>query len=421
MIYVVPDSNFLHISFGKSNSTIYSQFYLNQPFEELISLRDSSICNDVVQVLVPEMVLRELVKQKVTQYEEDVETYNMIALRMGKPEEKFKPVNSYENETLRLAEEFLKTKSVDIIPVCDSMYWNRIIDKAINKDAPFEGAEGKADKGFKDTVIFFSMIEYARNNKGSYYFISKDKGFFEKNRSTSKLQQEFFDLSGSSFHAIADIDELKRRIARKEPRLVVDHLNYQVREEKIRIDKDPAKVPIEIRREIPVFSEDNVVGTMINEEISSDWEKFMAWSEFSEGCHPEKSDVVYDGFFIVQVKNNSNNRISVYFHEYMFLGGVHGNSTIYAYTYDLKRGKVLALTEVLEQDAESILQLVNQCINNDIKNSKAGKYFSETADITDIENLIFYVLDGVVHIVFNEYELGPYSSGIIDLILCDCK
>ena len=37
MIYIVPDSNFLHISYDKSRTTSYSQFYLNQPFEELIN------------------------------------------------------------------------------------------------------------------------------------------------------------------------------------------------------------------------------------------------------------------------------------------------------------------------------------------------------------------------------------------------
>ena len=60
------------------------------------------------------------------------------------------------------------------------MYWNRIIDKAIRKEAPFEGMEGKADKGFKDTLIFFSMIDYARKNKGSYYFVQKIEFLAEK-------------------------------------------------------------------------------------------------------------------------------------------------------------------------------------------------------------------------------------------------
>lgn len=63
MIYIVPDSNFLHISYDKCRTATYSRFYLNQPFNELISLRDSDTCNDIVQILVPEMVLRELIRQ----------------------------------------------------------------------------------------------------------------------------------------------------------------------------------------------------------------------------------------------------------------------------------------------------------------------------------------------------------------------
>lgn len=65
--------------------------------------------------------------------------------------------------------------------------------------------------------------------------------------------------------------------------------------------------------------------------------------------------------------------------------------------------------------------IVNQCIDNDIKSSEGGKYYEEKADIKEIENIVFYILDGEIHIVFNEYELAPYVSGVIDLILCDCK
>ena len=424
MIYIVPDSNFLHISFGKSETTSYSRFYLNQPFEELISLRDFDTCNDTVQVLIPEMVLRELVEQKIAQYEKDIAAYNMLALRLDKPKEEFESATSYRNEAMRQAKEFLNAKSVKLIPICDAMYWNCIIDKAIKKEAPFEGTEGKADKGFKDTVIFFSMIEYARENKGSYYFVSKD-GIFGgkvKNGNVNRLHQEFFDWSGSSFHVVADIDELKRRIVRKEPEQILKKLNYIMKAEEIRIDQDPAKIPIEIKLGIPIFTEDNVVGVMINEEITSKRQKFMkSCYEYLQEKDPNEADMVYDGSFIVKVTHNAKNIISVYFKEYRFVGGIHGGSAVYAYTYDLKEGKQLALTEVLKMEEEAILKLVNQCINNDIKSSKAGKYFDEKVDIKDIENIEFYILDGVAHIVFNEYELGPYASGIIDLILCDCK
>lgn len=423
MIYIVPDSNYLHIPFDKSRTTSYSRFCLNQPFEELINLRDLDTCNDIVQILVPEMVLRELVEQKIAQYEKDIEAYNVLAVRMGKPKEEFASVSSYRNEALKQAKEFLNTKSVKLIPVCDAIYWNRIIDKAIRKEAPFEGTEGKADKGFKDTVIFFSVIEYARKNKGSYYFISKD-GIFGgkvKSRSVNRLPQEFFDWSGSSFHVVADIDELKRRIVRKEPEQILEKLNYTEKVEKIKIAQEPTEIPIEIEKQIPIFTEDNAVGAMINEEISSQWQKFMkSWYEYPRERYPEEADMVYEGSFIVKVTYNTENKISVYFHAYQFVGGAHGGSEIYAYTYDLKEGKQLTLMEVLKMDVESILRLVNQCIDNDIKSSEVGKYYEEKADIKDIENIVFYILDGEVHIVFNEYELGPYSSGIIDLILCDC-
>lgn len=424
MIYIVPDSNFLHISFDKSRTITYSHFGFNQPFDELISLRDLDTCNDMIQILMSEIVLRELVEQKVIQYEKDVDAYNMLALRMGKLKEEFDSVSSYREEALKQAKEFLDTKSVNIIPVCDKMYWDCIIDKAIRKEAPFEGMEGKADKGFKDTLIFFSMIDYARKNKGSYYFVSKDRIFSGKikNGSVNRLQQEFFDWSGSSFHVVADIDELKRRIVRKEPEQILEKLHYTMNAEEIKINQEPTKIPIEIKREIPIFEESNVVGGMINEEIVAQWQEFMrSWYEYPMEKYPDEADMLYEGSFIVEVTYNAKNRICVHFHTYQYVGGAHGGSVISAYTYDLKKGKQLSLKEVLNMDEASILKLVNQCIDNDIKNSEGGKYYEEKADIRDIENIVFYILDGEIHIVFNEYELAPYVSGVIDLILCDCK
>lgn len=324
MIYIVPDSNFLHISFDKSRTITYSHFGFNQPFDELISLRDLDTCNDMIQILMSEIVLRELVEQKVIQYEKDVDAYNMLALRMGKLKEEFDSVSSYREEALKQAKEFLDTKSVNIIPVCDKMYWNCIIDKAIRKEAPFEGMEGKADKGFKDTLIFFSMIDYARKNKGSYYFVSKDRIFSGKikNGSVNRLQQEFFDWSGSSFHVVADIDELKRRIVRKEPEQILEKLHYTMNAEEIKINQEPTKIPIEIKREIPIFEESNVVGGMINEEIVAQWQEFMrSWYEYPMEKYPDEADMLYEGSFIVEVTYNAKNRICVHFHTYQYVGG----------------------------------------------------------------------------------------------------
>lgn len=424
MIYIVPDSNLLHVSFGTIKTSLYGDFHLNQSFEKLIKLRDSDACNDTIQVLIPEMVLRELIEQKCTQYEKDIEAYNMIALRMGKVQEAFEPVSSYRNSAFEQAKVFLATKSVNIIPICGSTYWNYIVDKAILKEAPFEGKEGKADKGFKDTVIFFSIIEYAQKNKGSYYFLTKD-GVFSgkaKNGSINRLQKEFFYMSGSSFHVITDIEELERRILRKEPGEILNKLNYTMKAEKIKIDGDSSEVPVNIIQEVPLFTGDSVIEAMINEEISSQWNKFMmSWCEIPREWQPWEADMVYEGSFIVTVTYNMEHKISIHFYEYRFVGGVHGGSEIYAYTYDLKEGKLLSLTEALGMDEESVLKLVNECIANDMEDSKAGKYYEKSVNITDIENIIYYLKDEKVHIVFNEYELGPYASGIIDLVLCDCK
>ena len=63
-----------------------------------------------------------------------------------------------------------------------------IIDRVYKKTAPF--ISGNSDKGFKDTILWLSLIEYFSNNNNfeSILFVSNDHGFTEN---IKPLQEEF--------------------------------------------------------------------------------------------------------------------------------------------------------------------------------------------------------------------------------------
>ena len=64
----------------------------------------------------------------------------------------------------------------------------KIIDRVYKKTAPF--ISGNSDKGFKDTILWLSLIEYFSNNNNyeSILFVSNDHGFTEN---IKPLQEEF--------------------------------------------------------------------------------------------------------------------------------------------------------------------------------------------------------------------------------------
>jgi len=57
-------------------------------------------------------------------------------------------------------------------------------------------------------------------------------------------------------------------------------------------------------------------------------------------------------------------------------------------------------------------------VNQRISEAEAGTFFEDSVNFCDANNIVYYVHDGEVHLVFNEYELGPYASGVIDIVLC---
>ena len=64
-----------------------------------------------------------------------------------------------------------------------------MFERTRTKEAPF--VDGDSDKGWKDTLIWCSLLDYAKDNEyEEWYFVTKDKGFWnDKNK--SQLIDEF--------------------------------------------------------------------------------------------------------------------------------------------------------------------------------------------------------------------------------------
>lgn len=175
--YVFVDTNLVRTE--KSVQNIFN----SQFFENLIILRDfiNNSYNErkEIQIIIPDLVTRERYSQKTLELQKDFQKFFSIFVDFKHPiygdlvtifEKLPELVPKFGHESLRL-------KQVIITPPFDPKYLDRIVSKALNYEAPF----GKNDKGFKDALIWYSIVEFTKKNikqnKSFIVFFTNDKIF----------------------------------------------------------------------------------------------------------------------------------------------------------------------------------------------------------------------------------------------------
>ena len=86
----------------------------------------------------------------------------------------------------------------NIIPFTkDGETLTTIIDRANRRLHPFSAAKDASDKGFKDCLLWLSMLAYFRDNgEDDVIFVTDDKSAFRNN--TEYLQKEFHEVTGKT-------------------------------------------------------------------------------------------------------------------------------------------------------------------------------------------------------------------------------
>jgi len=98
-----------------------------------------------------------------------------------------------------------------------------------------------------------------------------------------------------------------------------------------------------------------------------------------------------------------------------YMGGAHGSYTIFYYNIDLKDGRLIKEDRLFKAGSENkIPDLLLESLR-----SKYGESFDDVLFETDTvePNGNFYFAEGGLMYVFNEYEIAPYSSGTIEVLL----
>lgn len=185
-VSILIDTNMLYVKNFKDYNKI--QFLSN--LKSLINDIKENEFKDNVTLVLPEIVIEELIQHQVESYNNEIEKLlnkKFPCFNVTKHSDYEVYIKSIIDNELEL----LKSKSIKIkkAPIPKDLKINKLVKRAIKKNPPFSGKEKESDKGFKDVILWESLIEYKNNSlKEKIILCTEDKIF-----SNDILNVEYFD------------------------------------------------------------------------------------------------------------------------------------------------------------------------------------------------------------------------------------
>lgn len=126
--------------------------------------------------------------------------------------------------------------------------------------------------------------------------------------------------------------------------------------------------------------------------------------------------MIYEVILDYKITYFENEIISLYFDEYTFTGGAHGNTVRSSQNWDLILSKQFSLSSLFPSNPNYLLPILQE-IHSQIKENMETdnpNYFDNYCELVlqyfNPEN--FYLSPGYVNIFFQLYEIAPYVTGI---------
>lgn len=129
----------------------------------------------------------------------------------------------------------------------------------------------------------------------------------------------------------------------------------------------------------------------------------------------------FEALLTFKTTYNQNCAISLYFDRYEFTGGAHGSTTRYASTWNLQYASPVMLRQMFPARVnyrQYLIGSVNYQIARKIKNGE-NIYFEDyeknVEKYFNANNFYLTKLGAVIY--FQQYEIAPYASGIVEFMI----
>ncbi len=232
---IIFDTNILFVTY--TTYADFNRFKFNTTFENILRKIESYELEKYVDILIPNVVWNEIIEQNLVSYEEKNEELKNKISKIKVPNITFNETEiNYKEFLLKKVEEYrneIFNKDINIkeLNLPKSEKFESIIKRAYNKRPPFEGKGGKSDKGFKDALLWESIIQYRESNNIGMILYTKDKIF------NAELKEEFENIFLSdSIDILSDeakIDKKLNEISKKINGIVINEVSSNATDEQI--------------------------------------------------------------------------------------------------------------------------------------------------------------------------------------------
>ena len=206
MYSVVFDTNCLQQGVGKD----FSRPWIIKSLESYCQIIEAMDAHEHFKFLIPEIVLQELRKHQLEQHKDSIEKAKRLKLPSWSFEydgKGYKHLLDGELEKLRL-KQMLGSTPLEVLPLPEANCLERLVCRVIDKKPPFCGGKSESDKGFKDALIWESLLEYKRiNPKDIITLVTADKLL-----GSDELQEEYKKEFDEELIVIKSLTALSERI-----------------------------------------------------------------------------------------------------------------------------------------------------------------------------------------------------------------
>ena len=189
-------------------------------------------------------------------------------------------------------------------------------------------------------------------------------------------------------------------------------------------DKDKNKkqgISYEADIDYPVFEKEPLLNAQVSDIVQKNLEAFN--SEFFSAeapAYPQDFELDIDSSSVYE----DTNHISFLLTVYQFTGGAHGSTTLIPITYSKQTKKLLSLEEVVQPARKDWLATLSTEARKQLNAQVKKQKFSSDEDWINKgtepakENFAIFKLEkNSVRIIFSQYQVGPYASGMPEIVV----
>lgn len=218
---IVFDTNILYES--TDSSCNFCDFKFNKMFNNVQERIEQYDLTEYVYIGISKIVWKELHNQRFNNYSEKKSELDKITSKYRFPGFELKQTElDYADYLVKQIDDYKKklgkyqTKIVEIDLPSNSRFQS-IIRRALDKKPPFEGEKKKSDKGFKDSLIWESLLDYKYSHPNHKIALYTRDGLFNEflAKEFQTLFREEIYLSNTEEGIMVLLSDIQRHLAYK--------------------------------------------------------------------------------------------------------------------------------------------------------------------------------------------------------------